>query len=66
MLFLHTGHATFDFNDVHYLQNDDSIFEEGLNGQIYSSLDTHHPTKTLSQQNFSFTPLLRGISSPTP
>ena len=44
--FVHTGHANFNSNVAF-------SFEKGLNGQIHSSTDWHHPMKKISPENFS-------------
>ena len=40
--------------DAQYFHNVVVSFEKGLNGQNHSSSDSHHPIKSLPQQNFPY------------
>ena len=46
--------------DVQYLENVVFTFAKGSNGQIYSSSDSHHPTKK-TPVKFSIPPPLNAI-----
>ena len=49
ILFVHTGHANFDFNRSSILQNVVFSFKKGSNGRIHSSSDSHHLIKNLTR-----------------
>ena len=58
ILFVHTGHANFGFNDVQYLQNVVFSIEIGLNRPNHSSTDFHHSMrKFLPSPKFPTLPL---------